>query len=162
MHLKGMTMPELLVTMIIAGILFLSVMDGFRLFYRYTSRVSDRISGNMDFYDSYYSLGELITAADSMVYNGENVGVYSDGMQTASLYEADSSIMMEVGERCDTILPKASFIFSEHIGYGLVDSLAISAMHNGESVRFSFMVNTPVEVRLSESAEEQESSYGYE
>lgn len=87
-----MTLPELLVTMIIAGILFLSVMEGFGLFRRYTSVVNDRISASMDLYNSYYSLADLITTADSVIYRGEKINVYSRDGRTASLYEVDSCI----------------------------------------------------------------------
>lgn len=116
----------------------------------------------MDLYNSYYSLADLITTADSVIYRGEKINVYSRGGRTAYLYEVDSCIVVKAGIKSDTLFLRAFFDLAEAEIDEPLDSLVVCTTHNGENIRFSFMTDTPVEVRILETVRDQESNYRYE
>lgn len=160
--LRGITIPELLVVMIIASILFISVMNGLGLFRRYASRLTDRISINTDFYNSFYSLEKLITGADSVRLEEMAIKIYLAGGLHASLYEADSSVIVDTGNRCDTLFYKAYFEQNVPRAYDLLDSIVVFTEHNGDKIRLRFNVNTPIEYRVCKTIEDYEINYLYE
>lgn len=65
--LKGSTLQELLVAMIIIGILFLSVMEGYILLKRFCRQTSVHMEKNLDSLVFYYKQNQYVMAADTII-----------------------------------------------------------------------------------------------
>lgn len=155
-------MPELLVTMIVSGVVFMAVMEGFGLFRRYAEGVAGTISENMELYDGYYLLGELVAGADSLVCRYGRADAYSSGVYAASIWVADSALVVRKGQVSDTLFRHASVEWTELDDDGHADSLTVNIARRDEVLVFGFRVNAPVGDLLRESVEETEKNYLYE
>lgn len=71
-------------------------------------------------------------------------------------------IVVKAGIKSDTLFLRAFFDLAEAEIDEPLDSLVVCTTHNGENIRFSFMTDTPVEVRILETVRDQESNYRYE
>ncbi len=101
--LRGTTLVEMSVVMIVAGIVLLIVMEGFALFRRYTGDLVGRITENSRFYDGYYRLGELATGADSITGDDGKAVCWQGGVPT-ELVLCDSQIIARYGDLRDTLM----------------------------------------------------------
>ena len=102
---RGSTLAEVLVVMIVAGVVFLSVMDGFGLLRRHTMRVAERITGNSRFYEGYCRLEELATGSDSVREGrGGCVVFWRGGEATAMMTLKDSMLVCEYRQLTDTLM----------------------------------------------------------
>jgi len=104
--LRASTMVELLVVMILAGIVFLSVMDGLGIFRRYAAKMADRIEKAGRFYGDFMRLDGLLSDCDSALsvnWNGM-VEIYRGGVRCASLARADSTLLVFINAQPDTLL----------------------------------------------------------
>lgn len=153
--LRGSTLVETLVMMLVAGVVFLAVMDGLTLFTRLqTFRTEALLTGGRQ-RDGYFRLEALVSGADSILGGRDGLEVYRGGRQSVLLLR-DSALVYRVGEFRDTLLAGVA-------GMGLSgvkpDTLEV-ALAAGFTVRFP--VEPPPEERYRESLDELENGYGYE
>lgn len=77
--LPASTLSEILVVMILAGIVFLSVFDGFSLFQRLLLRIQGRLDHSIERIDSYYRLESLFSGSDSIRGDAKQLDLYRRG-----------------------------------------------------------------------------------
>ncbi|WP_418449963.1 hypothetical protein [Alistipes sp.] len=153
--LRGTTLVETLVMMLVAGIVFLAVMDGLTLFTRLqTPRAEALLTGGRQRY-GYFRLEALVSGADSILTGRDRLEVYCGG-RLSELSVRDSALVYRVVEFRDTLLTGVA-------GMGLSrakpDTLEV-ALAAGFTVRFP--VKSPSAERYRESLDELEKGYGYE
>lgn len=66
-RLPASTLVEVLILMILGGIVFLSVMDGFGLLRRFLDRTSLQIAGRTEQYAGYFRTADLAGMSDSLL-----------------------------------------------------------------------------------------------
>lgn len=101
--LKGSTLVETLVMMIVAGIVFLSVMDALGLFTRLQMRRMEQMQANSRIVDGYYRTESLISTADSVDRAENKVVLYRDGRSAQLSLDAEA-LVYSTGEFRDTLL----------------------------------------------------------
>lgn len=164
-RLHAMTLSEVLIMMIVSGIVFLSVMDGIRMFRNYMTGVAGRITENSDFYDSYYRLESLVTNADSVSYENDKMDIYNHGRLHATLSKQDSVIIGSMGGMRDTIMKDISVLNGIRNVYDgrMLDSVKITITQRDEGqLTLSFPVRIPKEVEVYRDAAGAEKKYRYE
>lgn len=70
-RLPASTLVEVLILMILGGIVFLSVMDGFGLLRRFLDRTSLQIAGRTEQYAGYFRTADLAGMSDSPACRGQ-------------------------------------------------------------------------------------------
>ncbi len=100
---RGMTLAEVLVVMIVAGVVLIVITEGFTLFRSYTANLEWRIAENSRFYDGYYRLEELATGADSITGESGSVMIWRGGAG-AELVQRDSMLIAFYGSASDTLM----------------------------------------------------------
>lgn len=106
--LCGSTLAETLVMMLVAGIVFLTVMDGLTLFTRLQARRTEALLDAGRRTEGYYRFVSLIAAADSIRSLGTGRLELSVGGRCAELLHSDSVVVYRVGEFRDTLLDGVS------------------------------------------------------
>lgn len=91
-------MVELLVVMILAGVVFLSMMEGVGLFGRHAARTWQRIEENSRFYGNFCRLEELVAQADSLIATAgeDGVDIYRGGALRATVAGRDSCLVVAI------------------------------------------------------------------
>lgn len=102
--MRASTLVELLVTMIIAGITILAVMDGLNLIARLHTERTRRLRSFGERIEGFYRLDELIEYADSLV-RGEygKAEVWKDGSRK-ELFSCDSLLICRRENFSDTLM----------------------------------------------------------
>lgn len=164
--LKAFTIAELLIYMIIAGIIFLSVMEGFSLMVRYSAARTEKIVSGSEYYNGYHRLTGLAMAADSI-----SAGEYDDivlflrGVPSAGLSVADSLLIAEKSGLRDTLLRNVArmrIIASDNVR-NISDTLCIEVSPPGsERLRIGFGITPPREKSAERDILENEKDYNYE
>jgi hypothetical protein len=153
--LRGTTLVETLVMMLVAGIVFLAVMDGLTLFTRLQTRRAEALLTGGRQRDGYFRLEALVSGADSILTGRDGLEVYCGG-RLSELSVRDSALVYRAGEFRETLLTGVA-------GMGLSgvkpDTLEV-AFAAGFTVRFP--VELPPAERYRESLDELEKGYGYE
>ena len=101
--MRGTTLAEMLVMMIVSGVVLLAVTEGFALFRGYTANLAGRIEENSSFYDGYYRLGELAAGADSITGENGAATLWRGGVKT-ELALHDSMLVAFYGAVSDTLM----------------------------------------------------------
>ncbi len=154
----------MLVMMIVAGVLFVLVMDGVTIFNRYASLKTGQIVDNMRLWEGYYHLRDLTSTADSVAAEGPGVRLLREGTAIAELFETDSMLVVLHGSRTDTIMEGVSELELagtwEQTG---TDTVRVRVRNpDGEMLSLSFPVVPPTGKLLVKSLCEQEKPYEYE
>ena len=102
-RLPASTLVEVLILMILGGIVFLSVMDGFGLLRRFLDRTSLQIAGRTEQYAGYFRTADLAGMSD----NGA-LALYRGGEIYGRIERIDSALIVHQGERTDTLLRKVA------------------------------------------------------
>jgi prepilin-type N-terminal cleavage/methylation domain-containing protein len=97
-HHKAFTLQELLVVMIITGIIFLAVMDGFRLFGKYAQMAGNRMNEEIDIYNNYSRLERLTEQCDT-VYSISDSLVIIEKFDSLSLLTLQPASFITITER---------------------------------------------------------------
>jgi hypothetical protein len=151
--LQGWTLSETLVMMIVAGIVFVSVMDGITLFNRYASLKTRQIVGNMRLWEGYYLLRDLTAAADSVSIEGARVMLFCDYEPVADLFETDSLLMALHGPRTDTLMSGISELTLA------ADTVRVTIRN---TMIISFPVTPPKQKMIQENLFLKEEPYNYD
>ncbi len=162
--LQGWTLSETLVMMIVAGIVFLAVMDGIVLFNRYTQLKTEQITANMRLYEGYYHLQYLTAAADSVSAEDSSVRLYRESAVIADLYEKDSVLIVRMGHVTDTLMYRVSGLaLAENTPLAEADSVKLAVGEpGGNRLELSFPIKPPVSRTIIPNLREQEKQYAYE
>lgn len=153
--LRGTTLVETLVMMLVAGIVFLAVMDGLTLFTRLQTRRAEALLTGGRQRDGYFRLESLVSGADSILTGRDGLEVYCGG-RLSELSVRDSALVYWAGEFRDTLL---SGVTALRLAGDDPDSLEIG-LAAGFTVRF--LVEPPPAERYREALDELENGYGYE
>ena len=100
--LRGSTLTETLVVMLVTGIVFLAAMEALTLVSRLVTRRAAVLVEAGRQHDGIFRLGQLLTTADS-VRTGELLYLYRAGGET-TLTTRDSAAVFVAGEFRDTLL----------------------------------------------------------
>lgn len=148
-----MTLTETLVVMIVAGIVFLSVMDGLGLMRRHTAAVADRITANSRFYDGYYRLEDIVTGADSIT-RGDPGAILWRGGTEIRVSLIDSILVAGYGSVSDTLMHDVETMRTKHAPDSLIVVL--------NNLTISFPVTPPIQITAAQSIAENEKEHEYE
>lgn len=148
-------MVETLVMMLVAGIVFLAVMDGLTLFTRLQARRAGTLLENGCRRDGYFRLEALTAGADSICTGREGVDMFFGGRQSV-LALCDSSLVYRTGEFRDTLL---SGVAGLRLSGTDPDTLEV-ALAEGFALRFP--VKIPPREQYRRSLEEIEEGYDCE
>ena len=163
--IKAFTLAELLVVMIIAGIIMLSIMEGFALIHRITFDKQSQITENMDIYDAYYRLENVISNADSVATDDNgNLVFYNDGNYHSAFYKENSILTVNFAGISDTVLQNISELrlISKELPY-ISDTVAIDITYRDTAtVCWKFTVPVSAEKIFELTMEEKEKDYIYE
>lgn len=103
-ELRASTLVELLVTMIVAGITVLAVMDGLNIIAKLHTERTRRLRGFGERIEGFYRLDELIEYADSLVRGEYGTAEIWKGGRRMELFSCDSMLIFRVGDFSDTLL----------------------------------------------------------
>lgn len=154
--LAGWTLSETLVMMIVAGVVFLAVMDGIVMFGRYARAKTDEITRNIRLYEGYYRLEYLVASADSVTDNGGRLELFRDGGVMSVLAKHDSLLTASTGHLTDTLLWGL-----EDMRLNGADSLLFTLSTSSEPLSISFGLRPPYDESII-NLWEQEITYKYE
>lgn len=104
--LTGSTLAETLVMMIVAGVVFLSVMDGLTLFTRLQTQRAAALVENGRAAEGYYRLENLIADADSICDEAGGLVLFRSGQQ-GLLAIRDSILLYVAADYRDTLFRTA-------------------------------------------------------
>ena len=104
--LTGSTLAETLVMMIVAGVIFLSVMDGLTLFMRLQTQWAAALVENGRAAEGYYRLENLIADADSICDEAGGLVLFRSGQQ-GLLAIRDSILLYIAADYRDTLFRTA-------------------------------------------------------
>lgn len=107
--MHGSTLVETLVMMLVAGIVFLSVMDGLTLFTRLQTRRAEALLEAGRQRDGYYRFIALVSGADSILPQDGGIGLYRAGRQS-TLSLRDSALIYTAGDFRDTLMTGAGLL----------------------------------------------------
>lgn len=162
-RLQAWTLSETLVMLIVAGVVFLAMMDGLTLFIRYSDRKTSQITENIRLYEGYRRLEHIVSSADSAVANDSQIIFYREGSVMAALTEQDSLLLAFVGSMSDTLLSGVSGLqLSESTGIG-ADSIRLTLKNpytGGLNLSFSVKIHT--DLIAETTLREREKEYAYE
>lgn len=155
---QGSTLAETLVTMLVAGIVLLTVMDGVSLFFSMQTRRSEALLENGRQTEGLFRLAALAAASDSIRPDAAGWIVYRRGGDTAVLSLTDSALIFCSGAFRDTLLTEVGTLcVVSHAA--TPDTLVIGF---GSGLRLRFAAAMPVAEHYRDAVERMEEGYGYE
>ncbi len=165
-RIPAFTLAELLVFMIIAGILFLMITEGFSMIKRYSYRKSERIIAGSTAYGNYHRFAGIILSADSLASVGtDRFELYTQGDFFFEISFIDSLCVVSNMNTRDTMFKQVSNwegIIRRHPYQADTLAITIAGNNHYHSSRLGFVIN-PSKVRIaSELAVEKEKQYYYE
>jgi hypothetical protein len=153
--LRGATLAEVLVMMIVAGVVLTAVMDGLGLLRRYTVDLAGRIAANGDFYNGYYRLADLVAGADSITGEKDAVVCWRAGTEIGIVMR-DSMLVAAYGRMNDTLISRVEGLRFER------DTLTATVLVGGDTLRLSFAPTPSAQAVAARNIEEIEKGYEYE
>lgn len=141
--------------MLVAGIVFLSVMDGLTLFTRLQTRRAEALFPAGRQRDGYFRLESLTARADSILAGRGGVELYRGG-RLSLLSLGDSVLVYAAGGFRDTLLRAVAAL---RLSGERPDTLEV-ALAEGFTLRFA--VRPPAAEAYRRSVDEIEEGYGYE
>lgn len=153
--LRASTLMETLVMMLVAGIVFLAVMDGLTLFTRLQARRVEALLENGRRRDGYFRLESLAAGADSILTGRGGVDIFRGGRHSV-LILCDSALVYHVGEFRDTLMAGVAGL---ELSGDEPDTLEVAF---ADGFRVCFALKTPKGEQYGKSLDEVEDGYGYE
>lgn len=163
--LPASTLVEVLILMILSGVVFLSVMDGFGLLNRFLDRTSQRISEQTEQYAGYFCTVDLAGDSDSLISEGERtLALYRKGGIHARLSLADSALIVRQDERSDTLLRNVVRLRTvpEPVPGARIDTMIVELRTEQDSVLSIGFVSRRPPDPLLEKLSGLEAKYRYE
>lgn len=141
--------------MLVAGIVFLAVMDGLTLFTRLQARRTEALLTAGRQRDGYFRIESLVAGADSILTGHGELEIYRSGRRTV-LSLSDSAVVYHSGDFRDTLLRG---VMALGLSGDDPDTLQIG-LTRGFTVRFPVVL--PVSEQYRRSLDKIENGYGYE
>lgn len=159
--LTGSTLAETLVMMIVAGIIFLSVMDGLTLFTRLQTQRASALMENGRLTDNYYRLETLVAGADSIFDEAGTLILFREGMR-GCLAVQDSTLMYVAADYRDTLFRPAENLLLLRGEEGRPDtvSVCIRAGKSNLTIRLAGRLRQEENYRMDLNRIEE--GYGYD
>lgn len=155
--MRGSTLVETLVMMLVAAIVFLAVTEGLALFSRLQVRCVQALLRAGQQREGYLRMETLLAAADSVQRNSEGLEVFRrDGRTLLRL--RDSALVRYDGAHCDTLFRGVATLHWKE-GRGQADTLEIGFP---EGFAAQFAVRVPAREGYAAALEEIEKGYDYE
>lgn len=160
--LRGSTLAETLVMMLVAGIVFLAAMEALTLVSQLVARRTAVLVEAGRQRDGIFRIGQLLAAADSVrsAEGGDGTGellyLYRAGRETA-LAPGDSAVLYVAGEFRDTLLRRVGPMRLVRCD-AASDTLEIGMP--GRTLKFPVL--RPARQRYEKAIAEIENGYGYE
>lgn len=154
--LKGSTLAETLMMMLVAGIVFLSVADGLTIFTRLQTRRTRELLAAGRGADGYYRAETLLAGADSIESCWEGLALYRSGSRSQLLLR-DSALLYVAGEFRDTLLRDVGSLCLYRFD-AQADTVEVGI--EGFNARFPVRLH-PLQ-SYEEALKEMERGYGYE
>lgn len=163
--LPASTLVEVLILMILSGVVFLSVMDGFGLLRRFLGQTAQRIAERTEQYAGYFRTVDLAGDSDSLVWESEGTSaLYRRGGVHARLSLADSALIVRQDERSDTLLRNVVRLRTvpEPVLGARIDTMIVELRTEQDSILSIGFVSRRPPDPLLEKLNEQEAKYRYE
>lgn len=169
-HIRGYTLVETLVMMLVAGIVFLGAMDALTLVTRLCTRRAAALYATGAQREGFYRIEQLLATADSLTVPDGFLSGYGSGEillrwhagKASRFVHGDSVLVYHAGTFSDTLLRKVGGIVllqnRRCDGIGLTDTLSIEI----EGHTFKFAWQPPAQERYKEMIAEIEEAHGYE
>lgn len=156
-RLRASTLVETLVMMLVAGIIFLSVLDGLRLFTRLQVQRTEALLVAGGRTTAYYRMISLLADADSICSSEPGRLEFYRRGQPSELCLRDSALLFRRGAFCDTLFDGVGLL---RLAQYETDPDTIEV---GLDVRFTakFAVRSAAQLYAS-TMDEIEKNYGYE
>ena len=142
--LKGTTIVELLVVMIISGIVFLLIFDGLNLIQRYNGMLNTRLKEKSSLLYSHQTIETLINRSDSIRQDNYNLLLFSEGLNFGTLNIDSTCIVVfsEEGYRDTLFAGYLSLQMSQVEKHpNLIDSLCITVLVNRDTVALDYGIS---------------------
>lgn len=147
--------------MIVAGIIFLSVMDGLQLFNRLLAQRMRTIETSGRVTTGYYRLEALVAGADSMYMCRGVLRLYC-GAEEPMLEVADSALVCRLGTLCDTLLSPVCELWPAAGNGTVADTLVVGYCAPAGGLALRFASKKRLERQYRNSIGKIEDGYGYE
>lgn len=155
--LRGSTLVETLVMMLVAGIVFLAVLEGMTLFFRMQTRRAAALTTGGRRAEGYFRFASLVGAADSVLEPRPGCLELYRGGRVSELRHGDSAVVFRSGTFSDTLLTGVATLRLE----ACAPQPDTVELFLGATFRAKFPVEAPQ--RLYRAAlDEIECDYGYE
>ncbi|MDR2936151.1 MAG: type II secretion system GspH family protein [Rikenellaceae bacterium] len=155
--LSAMTLPELLVVMILAGIVLMAVFEGFSLFRRLVFEVRTKLERTVERTATFHALDRLFMGSDSIPGDAAHLEFFRAGEVFAEIEIEDSLLILSRSGRTDTVMRLVSLSrVVENLCHPLwVDSLLLI----DDTTRFGFGVSYGPDISARHETEQLESAY---
>lgn len=155
--LRGSTLVETLVMMLVAGIVFLAMTEGLALFGRLQAQCVGALLRAGVLRNGYFRTEALLAAADSVRFGDQGPEVFR-GNGRSRLVLRDSALLWSDGACCDTLFsPVAGLGWTG--GDGRADTLEVRFP---EGLAARFPVRVPLRAGYAAQVKEIEKGYDYE
>lgn len=159
--LRASTMVETLVMMLVAGIVFLAVMDGMTLFMRLQTQRAAAILENRRFAEGYSRLESLVAGADTLRMSDGRLSLFRDGRQT-TLEVRDSALICMYGDLRDTLLRPVASLSLRQSDAHCTDTVAVTVRMPRSMFTIRFAVQPSSRESYRTTLQLLEEGYGYE
>lgn len=159
--LTGSTLAETLVMMIVAGIIFLSVMDGLTLFTRLQTQRAGMLVRNGQLADNYYRLETLVSDADSICDEAGMLAVFRAG-KGATLAVRDSALLYIVADYRDTLFRPAENLLLLKGDEGRPDTVSVRIRPEASGLTIRFAARAKQKENYRTDLNRIEEGYGYD
>jgi len=132
-YYKAFTLQEVMVVMIITGVVFIAVMDGFRLFGRFAAIAENNINSDLEIYNNSLRLERLTEMCDTIYSNKDSLVIIEQSDSLAFLIlDPASLIALNEGNKTDTLFSHASSIhlMRGEANHYCCDTIIISVKQN--------------------------------
>lgn len=151
--------------MIVAGVVFMMIMEGFGLFSRYADRKVANIVAGSQTYEGYHRLALMIHNADSaaMIFD-DRLLLFAEDKLTADMTVRDSLLIIFRNDGQDTILTNVGSVQLLNSGPSAApDTVKLMLSVSGdEQLTLAFPIYKPVTRTAVKQSEDNERDYKYE
>ena len=142
--LRGTTIVELLVVMIVSGIVFLLLFDGLSIIHRYNGMLNTRLKEGSSLLYSHQTIETLILRSDSIRQNNYELLLFSSGVNFETL-NIDSTAITVFSEEgyIDTLFKNYLSLQMHSIVNrpNLIDSLHITVLIDRDTVTLDYGIS---------------------
>ncbi|MCD8172864.1 MAG: prepilin-type N-terminal cleavage/methylation domain-containing protein [Alistipes sp.] len=162
--MKGFTLTECLVVMLVGGIVFLGITEGLDMFLGYTASRSAVMEREQLTFEDLVTVNELFSVCDSMEISAANVSAYRNGTR-AVLTIVDGMVVLNRSNHTDTLFGgcAAELVLPDKKTEGGLPVFSLRANpDNGEGFTVDYFPRLSPAVENLRKLEETEEGFRYE